>query len=84
MSTGIDDVWSALTDPSRLALWYGEVEGDRRVAGEYRARLFAVLGRHRARGSVRASAAGRERGDDATALRNELHPPYRDLAADLG
>ena len=26
--TDIDDVWSALTDPSRLARWYGEVEGD--------------------------------------------------------
>jgi uncharacterized protein YndB with AHSA1/START domain len=24
LDTGIDDVWSALTDPSRLALWYGE------------------------------------------------------------
>ena len=37
----IDEVWSALTDPSRLARWYGEVEGDLRVGGEYRARLFA-------------------------------------------
>ena len=39
--TDMDDVWSALTDPSRLARWYGEVEGDLRVGGEYRARLFA-------------------------------------------
>jgi uncharacterized protein YndB with AHSA1/START domain len=39
--TDIDDVWSALTDPSRLAHWYGEVEGDLRVGGEYRAHLFA-------------------------------------------
>ena len=37
----IGDVWSALTDPSRLARWYGEVEGDLRLGGEYRARLFA-------------------------------------------
>src|SRR6187399_2153866 len=37
----IDDVWSALTDPTRLARWYGEVEGDLRLGGEYRARLFA-------------------------------------------
>ena len=28
--TDIEDVWSALTDPSRLARWYGEVEGDLR------------------------------------------------------
>ena len=37
----IDDVWSALTDPSRLARWYGEVEGDLRLGGEYRALLFS-------------------------------------------
>ena len=39
--TDIDDVWSALTDPSRLARWYGEIEGDLRLGGEYRAHLFA-------------------------------------------
>ena len=39
--TDIDDVWSALTDPSRLARWYGEVEGELRLGGEYRAHLFA-------------------------------------------
>jgi len=37
----VDEVWSALTDPSRLARWYGEVEGDLRLGGQYRARLFA-------------------------------------------
>ena len=37
----IDDVWSALTDRSRLARWYGEIEGDLRLGGEYRASLFA-------------------------------------------
>jgi uncharacterized protein YndB with AHSA1/START domain len=37
----IDDVWSALTDPSRLARWYGEVDGDLRLGGAYRARLFS-------------------------------------------
>ena len=39
--TSIDDLWLALTDPSRLARWYGEVTGELRVGGEYRARLFA-------------------------------------------
>ncbi len=28
----IETVWSALTDPSRLASWWGEVEGDGRRA----------------------------------------------------
>jgi uncharacterized protein YndB with AHSA1/START domain len=39
--TDIDDLWSALTDPSRLARWMGEVEGDLRLGGEFRARWFA-------------------------------------------
>ncbi len=38
---GIDDVWSALTNPARLDAWYGEVEGDLRVGGRYRAHLHA-------------------------------------------
>ena len=37
----VDDVWSALTDPRRLACWFSEVEGDPRLAGEYRERVFA-------------------------------------------
>jgi uncharacterized protein YndB with AHSA1/START domain len=39
--TGIDDLWSALTDPRRLARWLGEFEGDLRLGGEFRARFFA-------------------------------------------
>src|SRR5260221_10820256 len=34
--TDIDDLWSALTDPGRLAGWYGQVEGDLRPGGEFR------------------------------------------------
>jgi uncharacterized protein YndB with AHSA1/START domain len=37
----IETVWSAITDPSRLASWWGEVEGDLRLGGEYHARVFA-------------------------------------------
>ena len=40
-ATSIDDLWSALTDPHRLARWMGEVEGDLRSGGEFRARFFA-------------------------------------------
>jgi uncharacterized protein YndB with AHSA1/START domain len=39
--TDIDDLWSALTDPTRLARWYGDLEGDLRLGGEYHARLFS-------------------------------------------
>jgi uncharacterized protein YndB with AHSA1/START domain len=40
--TDIDDLWSALTDPGRLARWIGEVEGDLRLGGEFRTRFFAT------------------------------------------
>jgi uncharacterized protein YndB with AHSA1/START domain len=36
-----DDLWSALTDPARLARWYGEIDGELRVGGEHRLRVFA-------------------------------------------
>jgi uncharacterized protein YndB with AHSA1/START domain len=39
--TDIDDLWSALTDPARLARWIGEIEGDLRPGGEFRAYFFA-------------------------------------------
>jgi uncharacterized protein YndB with AHSA1/START domain len=39
--TDIDDLWSALTDPGRLARWLGEFEGGLRLGGEFRARFFA-------------------------------------------
>jgi uncharacterized protein YndB with AHSA1/START domain len=39
--TDIDDLWSALTDPGRLAHWIGEVDGDLRPGGEFRFHFFA-------------------------------------------
>ena len=39
--TDIDDVWSALTDPLRLARWIGEIAGDLRLGGEYRFHFYA-------------------------------------------
>jgi uncharacterized protein YndB with AHSA1/START domain len=38
--TDIDDLWSALTDPGRLARWLGEFEGDLSLGGQFRARFF--------------------------------------------
>jgi uncharacterized protein YndB with AHSA1/START domain len=40
-AAGIDEVWSALTEPERLARWYADVEGDLRVGGEIHVRVFA-------------------------------------------
>lgn len=35
----IDDLWSAITDPARLARWIGDVAGDFRLGGELTARF---------------------------------------------
>jgi uncharacterized protein YndB with AHSA1/START domain len=40
-NTDAETVWSALTDPARLASWWGEVQGDLRLGGQYHARVFA-------------------------------------------
>ena len=34
--TDIDDLWRAITDPGRLARWFGQVEGDLRPGGAFR------------------------------------------------
>jgi uncharacterized protein YndB with AHSA1/START domain len=39
--TDAADLWSALTEQDRLARWLGEVEGDFRLGGEFRAHFFA-------------------------------------------
>ncbi|MBO9522439.1 MAG: SRPBCC family protein [Nocardioidaceae bacterium] len=41
--TGIEDLWSALTEPERLARWLVEVDGDDlRVGGEVQARFTST------------------------------------------
>ncbi|MGN6243855.1 MAG: SRPBCC family protein [Motilibacteraceae bacterium] len=37
----VDEVWSALTDPARLAQWLGTVDGELRPGGELRAHWHA-------------------------------------------
>lgn len=41
LETGIDGVWSALTEPARLARWLGDFTGELRLGSGFRARLFA-------------------------------------------
>jgi len=38
-AAGIDDLWSALTEPGRLAGWYGEAAGELRPGGEFRLKV---------------------------------------------
>ncbi len=40
--TDIHDLWSALTQPDRLARWIAEVHGDLRVGGEFSGHFFAT------------------------------------------
>lgn len=40
--TDIDDLWSALTDPDRLARWLGRFEGDLRLRGTFHARFVST------------------------------------------
>ena len=37
--TDIDDLWSAITDPVRLARWFGDVDGELSRGGEFRVRI---------------------------------------------
>src|SRR3954447_16599635 len=46
LDTGIDDLWGAVTDPDRLADWYGEGEGEPSPGGEFRVRI-ALAGERR-------------------------------------
>jgi uncharacterized protein YndB with AHSA1/START domain len=42
--TDIDDLWAAISDPDRLRRWLGEVEGDLRVGGHFRAHFSLASG----------------------------------------
>ncbi len=48
LGTGIDDLWGALTDPDRLAHWYGEVEGQLSAGGEFSVQI-ALAGERKGR-----------------------------------
>lgn len=39
LNAGIEDVWIALTDPPRLAEWFGDVDGELSQGGEFRVRI---------------------------------------------
>ncbi|HVB53486.1 MAG TPA: SRPBCC family protein [Candidatus Acidoferrales bacterium] len=88
--TDINDLWSALTDPGRLARWYGQVEGDLRPGGQFR--LYVKDADSDATGRVEACEPPRRllvttRETDESYLRGKGVPPYDEalevtLAAD--
>ncbi len=55
--TDIDDLWSAITDPGRLAQWHAKVEGDLREGGTFR--LFVEADDWEGTGRVEACEAPR-------------------------
>ena len=60
LDADIDEVWSALTEPERLARWYGDIKGDLRIGGTYSAHLHASgVGGNRTRRGVRTAKAVR-------------------------
>jgi len=40
--TGIDDLWSAVTDPDRLARWLASVDGELRIGGRIHAKFTST------------------------------------------
>lgn len=77
--TGIDDLWSALTDPDRLARWYGRVEGDLRPGGQFRLNIESAdldsIGRvHECEPPRRLSVTTRE--TEESYLRGQGVPPF--------
>lgn len=47
--TDVSGLWSVITDPQRLGLWYGTIEGELRVGGEFTLAVFASGWRGRGR-----------------------------------
>jgi hypothetical protein len=83
--TGIDDLWAAITEPARLARWLGEVAGDLRLGGAFRAHFSLASGWEGA-GRVEDLAAyiAGGTGNDFVTRWSELHPAYEELAAGIG
>jgi uncharacterized protein YndB with AHSA1/START domain len=77
--TDIDDLWSALTDPARLARWHGQVEGDLRPGGQFG--LYIAASDIEATGRVEACEPPRRllvttRETDESYLRGNGVPPF--------
>ncbi|MGH3260130.1 MAG: SRPBCC domain-containing protein [Streptosporangiaceae bacterium] len=77
--TGIEDLWSALTDPRRLEGWHGQVEGDLRPGGEFR--LYLESDDVESTGRVEACEAPRRllvtaRETDESWQRGQGVPPF--------
>jgi len=80
--TDVDDLWSALTDPARLARWHGQVEGDLRPGGQFR--LYIEADDLESTGRVEACEPPRRllvttRETDESYLRGQGVPPFDEV-----
>jgi uncharacterized protein YndB with AHSA1/START domain len=86
--TDIDDLWSAITNPARLARWYAKVEGDLRPGGKFR--ILVESDDWEGTGRVEACQAPRRlvvttRESDESWRKGQGVPPYDEtLEATLG
>jgi uncharacterized protein YndB with AHSA1/START domain len=99
LDADIDDLWSALTDPGRVARWYGRVDGDLRPGGQFclyvddadsdhAGRVEECEPPRRLRVTTRETDESYQRGKGVPpydeARWGELVPLYQDLAASIG
>ena len=82
--TDIDDLWSAITDPDRLARWFGDVDGELSLGGKFRVHIADAGERT---GKVEACDAPQRlvvttRETDESYRRGEGVPPF-DAAWDI-
>ena len=80
--TDIDDLWTAITDPSRLARWHSQVEGDLRPGGRFR--IFVASDDWEGTGRVEACEPPRRlritsRESDESWRRGRGAPPFDEV-----
>lgn len=78
----IDVLWATLTDPSVLARWYGQVEGDLRPGGAFR--LYVEADDWRGTGRIEACEAPRRllvttRESDESWQKGQGMPPFDEV-----
>jgi uncharacterized protein YndB with AHSA1/START domain len=76
------DVWSALTETDRLALWFGKVEGELRAGGEFAA--FVWSSEWDGRGRIDACEPQRRVGVTMWEEEGKEHAVTAELVADGG
>jgi len=78
--TAIDDLWAAITEPDRLARWYGQVEGDLQLGGAFR--MYLAADDIESTGRVEACEPPQRLLVSVEVWLSELRPPAEDHPAE--